>query len=247
MSKYNYPHPTPWNGKKLEGAWRVSIKIDGVRMLRDSDGNPISRNGKPLFNLDKVPKEITDAEIYYGDWETSVSHVRSSVTDVGSVDSEHVFSLWPVLDERLDLGIHIDLEPEQVQVILEEVLKVGYEGLVVRELSGKERIFKVKPHETFDVPVTGMVMGTGKHKGRMGALITPRGKVGTGFTDKDRELWLKVFNREPCGVILDEDGNVKEYRLVATSSKIIIEVECWELTKDGKFRHPRYVRLREDK
>lgn len=229
MSKYNYPHPVPWKGNDLTGVWRFTIKIDGVRMLRDAVGNPISRNGKPLYNLEHVPKEIQDAEIYYGDWETSISHVRSSVTDVGPVSAECVYSLFPDVDSRLNLGVHINPTAEGINKALSEVLKAGYEGLVLREVGGKGRLYKVKPRETYDVEVIGMVQGTGKHEGRMGALITPMGKVGTGFTDIEREWWWS------------------HYPSSYTDKLPVIEVDCWELTKSGQFRHPRYIRLREDK
>lgn len=237
MSKYSYPHPKPWTGKDLKGTWQVTLKIDGVRMLRDANGYPVSRNGKPLYNLENIPAEITDAEIFYGDWETSISHCRSSVTDVGKVTMEHVYSLFPTVDPRLDLGNITDPTADEINTILKEVLKDGHEGLVLRELEGKERLFKVKPHETYDVRVTGMVEGTGKHAGRMGALITPMGNVGTGFTDKDREWWWEQGSK--C---------LEAYDLgIEGAAPITIEVECWELTKDGKFRHPRFIRVREDK
>ena len=61
----------------------------------------------------------------------------------------------------------------------------------------------------------------------MGALITEMGKVGTGFTDINREWWA-----DPC-----RDLPVP----------YIIEVECMGLTKNGKFRHPRFKRIRWDK
>ncbi|WJJ54328.1 hypothetical protein [Vibrio phage JPW] len=229
MSKYNYPHPVPWTGKDLKGAWQFTIKIDGVRMLRDEAGNPISRNGKPLYNLENVPEEISDAEIYYGSWEESISHCRSRVTAVGSVDGEHVYSLFPVVDKRLDLGIYINPTAEDINTALSLVLAEGHEGLVLREIDGKGKLYKVKPNETYDVEVIGMVEGTGKHRGRMGALLTPMGNVGTGFTDKEREWWWS------------------QYPSFESTPRKIIEVECWELTKSGQFRHPRYIRLREDK
>lgn len=244
---YSYPHPVPWTGKDLKGTWHFTIKIDGVRMLRDAEGKPISRNGKPLYNLEHVPVEIQDAEIYYGDWETSISHVRSSVTDVGPVHADNVFSLFPAVDKRLDLGLVIDPTSDDINKVLELVLAEGYEGLVIREIGGKGKLYKVKPHETYDVQVTGMIMGTGKHEGRMGALYTPMGKVGTGFTDKQREEWYEWFTTQPC-VIHDELSEKPTRLMLWTGAETrTIEVECWELTKDDKFRHPRYIRLREDK
>jgi ATP-dependent DNA ligase len=81
------------------------------------------------------------------------------------------------------------------------------------------------------VTVTEIIEGTGKHKGRMGALMTPMGKVGTGFTDQERKEWWgrkALLGNHPTLAWL-------------------IEVECMQLTPDGKFRHPRFLRIRYDK
>jgi hypothetical protein len=81
--------------------------------------------------------------------------------------------------------------------------------------------YKLKRAETHDVIVTGIIPGKGKNAGKMGALMTTMGKVGAGFTDAQRtETWT-----------------VGE----------VIEVECMELTKSGKFRKPRFKRRRWDK
>jgi DNA ligase-1 len=81
----------------------------------------------------------------------------------------------------------------------------------------------------------------------MGALLTPRGKVGTGFTDKQREEWYEWFMTQPCGIYDEAGEKPTRFELLADGAAPTIEVDCWELTKDGKFRHPRYIRLREDK
>ncbi len=210
----------PWNGKDLKGEWEITLKIDGVRMLRDEDGKPVSRSGKPLYNLDHVPPEITDAEIFCKDWETSVSMVRTH--DAEPVPLECVYSLSP-LDERLysdTWNPSNGIPAPFIQGYLQSMVEDGYEGLVLRQ---GDKWLKVKPKETYDVLVTGQVEGTGKYKGKLGAFETVMGKVGTGFTDEQREEFWNI--RRPT----------------------IIEVECMSLTKNGKFRHPRFVRVRWDK
>lgn len=97
------------------------------------------------------------------------------------------------------------------------VVSQGHEGLIL------DKKFKVKTEETWDVPIIGVVPGKKKYTGMMGALITPMGKVGTGFTDAQRkEDWHSRIG-------------------------MMIEVGCMQLTPDGKFRHARYHRLRWDK
>jgi DNA ligase-1 len=86
---------------------------------------------------------------------------------------------------------------------------------------------KMKQKLTFDCRVIDIQPGTGKHTGRMGALIIDLDgvtfKVGTGFTDIQR---------------------AELYRLDIIGQ--IIEVEGMELTELGRVRHPRFIRVRED-
>jgi hypothetical protein len=192
-------------GKMLTG--ELTLKIDGVRAHREN-GVWLSRTGKPLYNLPDMPDGIY--EVYLGDWASSVSACRTINGD--PVDTDNLYMLYPHLDDRLYLGILIyELPPE---------IPEGIEGFVIHTADG---MYKVKHKYTYDVEVTGIQPGTGKYAGKMGALLTPMGKVGTGFTDSDREL----LNKDIIGKI--------------------IEVECMELTENGLFRHPRFVRVREDK
>jgi ATP-dependent DNA ligase len=216
----------PWKGNALKGIWTVTRKLDGARMLRDADGNPVSRSGKPLYNLGHIHAKITDAEIFHTDWETSMGLVRSSVNGT-PVPESCVYSLDP-LDDRLYLTSIADPTVYIINEMLKKQLAKGDEGLILRQ---GDTWLKVKPKDSADVFVTGFQEGTGKHEGRMGALLTNRGKVGTGFSDKDREYWQMMY---------DLHG-------IEGLRKILIEVEYMELTDGGKFRHPRFLRIRDDK
>jgi ATP-dependent DNA ligase len=205
-----------WSGEDLEGEWIASIKIDGVRMLRDEHGNPVSRNNKPLYNLESVPKEIVDCEIYYSSWEETISLVRSKSKKV--VPESSVYSLDP-LDERLYIKKLIYPAKEEILKLLKFYTDLGYEGLVLR--SDKLWV-KVKNKDTVDLEVRGYQNGAGRLEGKLGALITDYGKVGTGFKDSERDKDLY-----PIGSI--------------------IEVGYMEKTGSGKLRHPRFIRRRYDK
>ena len=208
--------PKLWNGKDLEGVWILTYKLDGVRVLV-TDGEALSRSKKPLYN---VPPHLPDGdyEMFFKDWETSVSMLRTK--DGEEIDIHHFHSLSPPSDSLRPVEV-VNPTSWFINTVLGLVVEEGYEGLVLRQ---GNKWLKVKPSETYDVPVIGMVEGTGKYKGKMGALITEMGKVGTGFTDADREVFFPM--------------NVKG---------LIIEVECMSLTPAGKFRHPRFKRVRWDK
>lgn len=118
----------------------------------------------------------------------------------------------------------------------------GEEGIVVKDresfyATGRSWEWtKVKKFHTEDLKVVGKEEGTGKHKGRLGALIVerlfqtdsdPEGtwvtvKVGSGYSDQERD---EFWDNPPC----------------------LIEVKYQNETKDGKLRFPVFVRVREDK
>jgi DNA ligase-1 len=82
--------------------------------------------------------------------------------------------------------------------MLNKTVQAGGEGLVLHRGSSlyqggrNSDVLKVKPHEDAEAKVIGHEPGQGKHAQRLGALMveTPQGmrfKLGTGFTDAQRE------------------------------------------------------------
>ena len=227
MSDLVYKKPKLYVGGSLKGSWVATLKIDGVRALLNpewSEGNSepkyVSRKNKPLHNLDHLT--FKDAEIFSKNWETSVSLVRTHDSDL--VDNSFVYELNE-MDSRLYLKDLENPTEDVIRGLLSEVVSLGFEGLVLRK--GDDWL-KVKPKETYDVPIIGFQEGKGRNLGRMGALLTPKGKIGTGFTDKHREYFQLL---EDAGELIG----------------ITIEVDCMGLTKDGKFRHGRFIHERFDK
>lgn len=85
-----------------------------------------------------------------------------------------------------------------LKALLKKTVQAGGEGLVLHRgsslyQSGRNSdVLKVKPHEDAEAKVVGHELGQGKHAQRLGALTleTPQGlrfKLGTGFTDAQRE------------------------------------------------------------
>lgn len=190
----------PWRGEAYTTA---SLKIDGIQ-VHLSDGKVLSRSGKSLHNIDpSLLEENKIYECFLGDFQTTVSVLRSFNSD-RKVTKDELYEIYPGIDPRL-----------VTTMSLSEALAAGYEGLVL------DRKYKAKAKHTLDVPIIDIIPGKGKHEGKMGALLTYCGKVGTGFTDKERSREWQIGE--------------------------IIEVEFMEMTPDGKFRHPRFVRDRWDK
>ncbi len=210
-----------YDGRLLKGPIEVSIKIDGVR-LHVENGEYRSRAGKPLYNL---PKGLPDGvyEIYRNNFKETIEVVRASISEREPIREDEVYRL-DVLDNRLLFARHSEgIDYNDAALALEIVVAEGLEGLVVKE-EETGKLWKVKKEHTEDVKVTAVVPGKGKYVGKMGALMTDMGKVGTGFTDEERQLY-----------------NTKD--MIGQT----IEVKCMEITEDGKFRLPRFIRLREDK
>lgn len=211
--------PEYWDGNSLDGEWLCTIKIDGIRA--QSDGLHVtSRRGKPLFNLDHLASTFTDAEIFMGSFKETVHAIRTQGTVSEMPEPYNVYSLDP-LDKRLYICTLVNPIAAQITDLFKSVRRDGHEGLVLRQ---GDKWVKVVDEVHYDVPIIGVIEGKGRNVGRLGAFITPMGKVGTGFTDEEREAY---FAKHMIGET--------------------IEVACKELTSDGKFRHPRFVRDRWDK
>lgn len=202
-----------YKGEDLQDV-SVSYKIDGVR-AHNINGIILSRANKPLYNISMA---YSIAEIFTGSWEDTVSRVR---TQKGTpLEVENIYCLDPI-DTRLDLGTFSSLTNVEIKTMFAKARSQGYEGLVLRT---KKYWYKVKEVETYDEVVIGILEGTGKYTGMLGAFITDKGNVGTGLTDQQR----------------------KDYYTTDSIGKLI-EVKVMGITPQGKFRHPRFIRERFDK
>jgi len=238
-------NPKYWNEEALEGEYLVTYKIDGVRCIKEN-GEANSKHGKPLYN---VPGHLLDGdyETFLGNWEASMSATRTH--DGEPIPLNCFYSIDP-LDPRLNTGkVLVDPTKEQIEEELREAVSLGYEGLVLRKGS---KWIKVVTTETYDTAIIGMKEGTGKNKGSLGSIITAMGNVGTGFFEK---LWKDLTDKER--VKRGEEGyqetscneKVRSFlwMLKDQMNGVVIEVDCKGLTPGGKFRHPRFKRLRWDK
>jgi len=132
------------------------------------------------------------------------------------------------------------------------------EGIIVKPLDGtyqKKRSFnwlKIKAEETDEFRIVGAEEGTGKNKGKLGALVIDvegvEVKVGGGFSDAQRdEFWL-AYGRDLARLAGHDDAAPAEYHALGCELLgRLIEVEFHEKTPDGSLRHPRFIRFRDDK
>jgi hypothetical protein len=219
-----------WDGNDIKTLGALSKKLDGICCIIDREkGYCVSRNGKRLLHTENIYKKysttgVTQGEIFYKNFKETIQLVKTFGDYQIELEDFYPHTPVPWIDERIILLYTDNILAENISQMLYNNIKKGHEGLVFQSVNGD--IIKIKKSYTYDVEVIGIEEGKGRNEGVLGALITPNGKVGTGFTDKERvQFYSNDFN------IIGK----------------IIEVGCMELTETGKFRHPRFIRLREDK
>lgn len=131
----------------------------------------------------------------------------------------------------------LDPTPEQLMAARDSFIRDGYEGAMAKDMSAPyeyrrtDRVLKLKDFVSADVPIVGFKEGRGKLRGSLGAIVVagPGGvetSVGSGFDEATRaEIW-----------------GARETYLGST-----VEVLYQNLTRDGRMRFPRFMRMRGDR
>jgi len=125
---------------------------------------------------------------------------------------------------------------EEIKAEHDAYVKEGYEGAMIKFLDAPYKfgrgyeVMKLKAFHDVDLPITGLLEGTGKHAGKLGSFqVDYQGvevQVGSGLTDNLREsIWA------------DQESFLGR----------IIEVRYQEVTPDGSLRFPTFVCFRNDR
>ncbi len=202
--------------------WWMSEKLDGVRAYWNGQtfvsrlGNAFHA---PKWFTAALPPTPLDGELWGGrkkfqrtvgivkrqDQSEAWKEIRYLIFDAPAQSGpfearlEHCRSLFPTPGEWAEVHAH---EPcRDVTHLREELARVealGGEGLMMRKpgsayVAGRsETLLKVKSFHDAEARVIEHSAGTGRHQGRLGALVVelPDGttfNVGTGFSDRERE------------------------------------------------------------
>lgn len=142
------------------------------------------------------------------------------------------------------------------------------EGIVVKDpdaLYEKKKSavwMKVKAEETLDLPIIGIYNGQehSKYEAILGGVIVDNDgvevRVGGGFSDPDRvELWklweldAKILGVDPFAGFKGKVFAYADLKAAGATNLMtrLLEVEFMEVTPDGSLRHPRAIRMRDDK
>lgn len=247
-NKKGQPDPTGW--------W-ASEKYDGLRALWDGENFYSRNGKvfeAPQWYKDTLPNTPLDGELWMergvAGFQKAVSVVRKKVGGKEWEDITYMVFDIPSSTEpfekvqaklkRTKLGRYARVAPQHrikdeadMRRRFKKAIADGAEGIMLRKpgstYAGRRSasLLKVKPTDSAEAVVTGYQAGTGKHKGRMGALhvhlLSDKSKVfkiGTGFSDRERE------DPPPVGAIVEFQYN--------------------DVTAAGIPRFPAYLRVRTD-
>jgi len=129
-----------------------------------------------------------------------------------------------------------DATYEEIRALHDEWVTEGYEGAMIKDLSAPYHfgrnysVMKLKAFHDVDLEIKGFTEGTGRHRGKLGAVVVDYNgvdvQVGSGFSDGLRE---QVWN--------DKENFTGR----------IIEIRYQEVTPDGSLRFPTFVCFRNDR
>lgn len=195
----------PLDGELFAGRGLFQKTVSAVRKLVPTDAE-----------WEEISYVIFDAPEVPGGFETRMDHL------VAEFETDEEFSVYVLGQRRCEGADHL-------AAYLAEVESKGGEGVMLREPGSNYEegrstsLLKVKTFYDDEATVVKHIPGRGKHKGRLGALrVEWNGvefKVGTGFSDKQRE------NPPTIG------------------SKVTFRYQ--ELSKDGVPRFPSFVAARD--
>jgi DNA ligase-1 len=246
-----------WDKHSDPSGWLMSEKLDGMRALWD--GKHLHTRGGSIIDAPKwftknLPPFPVDGELFAGreGFQTVVSVARSHGVDKGWSEIKYAMfdapdKTSPAVDRLEKIRSWTRENPsdhayairqikckdkKQLDKFLEHITELGGEGVMLRAPQSKyeegkrsRNLLKVRNFQDDEGEVVGHLAGEGKYADVTGSLQVKLKNgdiavIGSGLSDADRK------NPPPLG------------------STITFRFKG--LTREGKLRQPRYLRVRED-
>jgi len=151
---------------------------------------------------------------------------------------------------------------EEGEELFKASKQLGLEGIMAKDPSSKyypgkrsSSWFKIKVRQTADCIIIGYTHGKGDRKKYFGALqiaeiddenLVYRGKVGTGFDEKlMKKVYAEIIALKEIEKPIKEKP-IDEIKTIWLESSLFCEIQYAQLTNNGTFREPVFLRMRPD-
>ena len=161
-----------------------------------------------LTKFSSIVRKTKDVEKYTNDWMNNITYyVFDTLQNLSWPFERRLGYLYENIGNKftnLQLYSDQDKKKDDVDKELKRILKLGGEGLMLREYGsmyeGKrsKTLLKVKEFHDMEVKIIGYKKGMGKYKGKLGSYDceTKEGKkfnCGSGLRDEDRDNKLELI------------------------------------------------------
>ena len=207
------------------------------------DGELMGQDFTALMRQAYRKESVDTTETYLALFDYLSLEEWDSKDTVMSCKDRYEVLLDKMADSCVDLNLVQPVERVTVKNTLENIkeqhdiyAEEGYEGAMVKFLDAPYKfgrgyeVMKMKVFHDVDLPIRGLLEGTGKHAGKLGSVVVNYHgvdvQVGSGFSDDLRTaIWA------------DKDNFLGR----------MIEVRYQEVTPDGSLRFPTFVCFRNDR
>lgn len=169
---------------------------------------------------------------------------------------------WLTDSVRKDTSYRISEAVEEGQELFDAAERMGLEGVMAKEIMSKylpgrrsSNWLKVKVRNTADVILIGYTEGKGDREDKFGALqmgewldgeLVYRGKVGTGFNENTMKDLYKVLKKQKVEKRMISQKPLDDGKTTWITPNLTAEIQFSSITRNGTYREPVFVRLRED-
>lgn len=191
-----------------------------------------------VFHIfDIVPLERFRKSVYREPLSKRISYLEKMRSPIENMPNVELLS-------HINVNLDTSEGRDQLDRYAKDMVNLGYEGIMIKALDKpyecKRNTFwmKWKPTITVDLEVISVEEGTGRNRGRLGALVcegSDDGKyitvnVGSGFSDDDRVDYYNNSNQ-----------------IIGRTAEILCDVITQNQDGTYSLRFPRFVRFRDDK